>query len=314
MSNELISIIVPVYNVEKYLNRCVESIVNQTYKNLEIILIDDGSPDNCPKMCDAWAEKDGRIKVIHKENGGAASARNAGLEVVTGNYIGFVDSDDYIDENMFSEMINSVCVNDSDIAICNTYSIDSNGNIELRSLNYNGVLVDKYSLISLNKGGYFGAVLWNCLFKRELWDNIRFPNYKKHEDVAVLYYAYYRANKISYVDKALYYYSFVDGSIMHSGFSEKDLVLIEIYDKKLEFFKNDSHYDEIFIGAMGMLRYFLFSNCNEESLEYKQFKKYSKSLLKRAKREGVKLSGKKMLSFTICFNSPKLYSKFLKFI
>lgn len=314
MSNELISIIVPVYKAEKYLDRCVESIVSQTYTNLEIILIDDGSPDNCPKMCDKWAKKDSRIKVIHKENGGAASARNAGLEAVTGDYIGFVDSDDYIDENMFSDLISSVCTNNSDIAICNTNDLDSNGNIALRSLNINDVIVDKYSLITLKKGGFFGAVLWNCLFKKELWDNIRFPEYRKHEDVAVLPYVYYKANKISFVDKALYYYSFVDDSIMNSGFSEKDLVLIEIYDKKLDFFKNDTHYDEIFIGALSMLRYILLSNCNEKSSEYKQFKKYSKSLLKRAKMEGIKLSGKKKLSFTVCFISPKLYSKFIKLI
>ena len=93
MSQTLISVIIPVYKVEKYLDRCLESIVNQTYKNLEIILVDDGSPDNCPAMCDAWIEKDERIRVIHKENSGVSSARNKGIDVATGDYIGFVDSD-----------------------------------------------------------------------------------------------------------------------------------------------------------------------------------------------------------------------------
>ena len=103
--NRVISVIVPVYNVEKYLDKCVDSIVNQTYKNLEIILVDDGSPDNCPKMCDAWVEKDSRIKVIHKENGGVSSARNAGLKASCGEYIGFVDSDDFIQPDMFEQLL-----------------------------------------------------------------------------------------------------------------------------------------------------------------------------------------------------------------
>lgn len=96
MKKPLISVIVPIYNVESYLNRCVESIVNQTYQNLEIILVDDGSPDNCPQICDDWARKDSRIKVIHKENGGLSDARNAGMNIATGEYISFIDSDDYV--------------------------------------------------------------------------------------------------------------------------------------------------------------------------------------------------------------------------
>ena len=100
----LISVIVPVYKVEPYLNKCIESIVNQTYKNLEIILVDDGSPDNCPAICDSWAEKDSRIKVIHKENGGLSDARNAGMVHATGEYIAFVDSDDYIDPEMYQSL------------------------------------------------------------------------------------------------------------------------------------------------------------------------------------------------------------------
>ena len=106
---DLVSVVVPVYNVEKYLNRCVESIVNQTYKNLEIILVDDGSLDNCPVMCDEWAKKDNRIKVIHKKNGGVSSARNAGIDKSNGKYISFIDPDDYIEENMYFLMIKKIC-------------------------------------------------------------------------------------------------------------------------------------------------------------------------------------------------------------
>ena len=103
-----VSIIVPIYNVEKYLSKCIESILSQTYKNIEIILVDDGSPDNSPQICDEYAKKDDRIIVIHKANGGVSSARNAGIDIATGKYIGFVDPDDYIENNMYELMVNKI--------------------------------------------------------------------------------------------------------------------------------------------------------------------------------------------------------------
>ena len=128
MQNEpLISVIVPVYKVEQYLDRCVQSIVDQTYKNLEIILVDDGSPDNCPAMCDAWAEKDDRVQVIHKENGGVSSARNVGLDAVTGSYIAFVDADDWIESDMLEFLLHNIIEFKADISGC-TFSKDFSGN------------------------------------------------------------------------------------------------------------------------------------------------------------------------------------------
>ena len=125
----LISIIVPVYRTEKYLDRCVESIVNQTYKNLEIILVDDGSPDDCPKMCDEWAKKDKRIKVIHKENGGVSSARNIGIKSAKGKYIGFVDSDDYIEKEMYESLIDVLNKNKNlDYIYCDIYDAEKINN------------------------------------------------------------------------------------------------------------------------------------------------------------------------------------------
>ena len=112
----LVTVVIPIYNVEKYLDRCINSIVNQTYKNREIILVDDGSPDNCPKICDAWAKKDDRIVVIHKENGGVSSAHNKGLDVATGDYITFVDSDDFIEDDMLSSLFNAI--GDAQMAMC----------------------------------------------------------------------------------------------------------------------------------------------------------------------------------------------------
>ena len=121
--NPLISIIVPVYNVEEYLDKCVESIVNQTYKNIEVILVDDGSPDNCPKMCDDWAKKDKRIKVIHKKNGGLSDARNKGIDESKGEYLSFVDSDDYITDNYVELLYNIISKEHADISMAKQYVV-----------------------------------------------------------------------------------------------------------------------------------------------------------------------------------------------
>lgn len=133
MDMPLISVIIPVYNVEKYLDRCLESVVNQTYKNLEIILVDDGSPDNCPKMCDEWAKRDERVKVIHKvENSGVSSARNDGIELCSGKWLAFIDSDDWINSDFFTEMINQIGGEDCDIFILSGYIKESNDNTEIK--------------------------------------------------------------------------------------------------------------------------------------------------------------------------------------
>ena len=130
MQNKKISVIVPIYKVENYLKGCVDSIVSQTYKHLEIILVDDGSPDNCPLICDELAKTDPRIKVVHKENGGLSDARNAGMDISTGDYIGFVDSDDYIDEDMYGILVNALEENDADIACCRYTKVWDDGNTE----------------------------------------------------------------------------------------------------------------------------------------------------------------------------------------
>ena len=122
----LLSVIVPIYNVEDYLNRCVDSIINQTYKNLEIILVDDGSPDNCPQMCDDYAKKDSRIRVVHKENGGLSDARNAGMKVATGEYVSFIDSDDYISLDFYETLFQTMVDNDSDIVECSVVKFYEN--------------------------------------------------------------------------------------------------------------------------------------------------------------------------------------------
>jgi len=203
---EKISVIVPIYNVEKYLEKCLTSIINQTYKNLEIILIDDGSKDNSGKIADNFDKKDSRIKVIHKENGGLSSARNIGIENASGEYIGFVDSDDYIKEDMFEVLSNLIIKYKSDISIVSFYEIENGKIIERQYTN---------EIIKMNKLDGIKQILfdekipnyaWNKLYKKELFDNIRYPEGKKFEDISTAYKLVENAKNIVFKDVAEYYY------------------------------------------------------------------------------------------------------------
>lgn len=207
-----ISIIVPIYKSEKYLDRCIESIVNQTYKNLEIILVDDGSPDNCPKICDEYAKKDSRIVVVHKENGGVSSARNAGLDIAKGDYIAFVDSDDYIEKDMYLELLNGIKEKNSDIAVCNYVEINNNVRVR-QNCKYNASYIEKENILPLFlMGNVLTAHLWNKLYKKELFGDIRFKKYNMVEDLDIMYLILEKCNKIRYINKEYYNY-FYDGEI-----------------------------------------------------------------------------------------------------
>ena len=221
---DLISVIVPIYKVEPYLDHCVGSIVAQTYEKLEIILVDDGSPDNCPAMCDAWAAKDSRIKVIHKENGGLSDARNAGLAVATGEYISFIDSDDYIAPEFVAELHEAMLHTGADIAECATAYVDEDGNI-LRQRNVAPVAqMDKLEALRrlvLEDGIY--QTVWNKLYRREVIDGILFEKGKHHEDDFWTYQIFDRMEKLAVAERPMYYYLQRSGSIIGAGYTVKRL-------------------------------------------------------------------------------------------
>jgi glycosyltransferase involved in cell wall biosynthesis len=207
MSN-LISIIVPVYNMERYLDRCVSSIVNQTYKNLEIILVDDGSTDSSPQMCEDYAKNDARIKAVHKENGGLSDARNAGLKIATGNYIGYVDSDDWIEPNMYERMINACIDNDAEMALCRYFREYDDKTIDDGTDRVD--ILDRENLLNIyitDKDGFmvYNSV-WSKLFKRGLIENVMFPKGQNSEDIMYTTRAMCRLNKAVYIDACLYHY------------------------------------------------------------------------------------------------------------
>jgi len=220
MSEPLISVIVPVYKVESYLHQCVESILNQTYQNLEIILVDDSSPDNCPAICDEYAKKDSRIKVIHKENGGLSSARNAGLDICTGEYIGFVDSDDYLDVAMYQKLLKSLFDCKADMAVCGYTYVDEEGNVladKAKSPIENGIFHSEeiFSKMVADRGWFYVTAV-NKLYKKQIFDELRFPEGKTHEDEFTAHYIIEKCTVITTVKNCLYFYVQRKDSIMHS--------------------------------------------------------------------------------------------------
>lgn len=215
-----LSVIVPVYKVEPYIHKCVDSILGQTYTNLEVILVDDGSPDNCGKICDEYAAKDKRVKVIHKKNGGLSDARNAGIDISTGDIIGFIDSDDYIEARMYQEMIDYMEHNNLDIVCADTNQVKGN-KIKFKPRYKKNYVWSKQEALSEILNGNLDNAAWNKIYKREIIGNTRFPQGRVYEDVATIYKFIYNADKVGYLSKPYYYYVKRKGSIVTSGFNCK---------------------------------------------------------------------------------------------
>ena len=210
----LISVIVPVYNVEKYINKCVDSIIGQDYANLEIILVDDGSPDNCGKICDEYKKLDKRVKVIHKSNGGLSSARNAGIEIAKGDYIGFVDSDDYIEPCMYDKLLKALLQEKCSLAICGTAYVFENGKRINKTNAGNTVVMDfEEALTEMNQYRLFDMGAWSKLYEARLFKNIRFPVGKLSEDFYIMYKIFDNANKIVFISDPAYNYLQRENSI-----------------------------------------------------------------------------------------------------
>ena len=220
--NELISIIIPVYNIEKYIHRCIQSIINQTYRNIEIIIVDDGSTDNSGTVCDELAKADNRIFVYHKQNGGAADARNYGLEKATGSYIGFVDGDDFIHPQMYELLLQTAIQYNADLTACK--NVRENEQKFMASRFDEDTIESKVKIIDP-----FEAVIrpheldicpWNKLYKTSLFEEIKYPAGKMCEDEFVFHHIIFAAQKIRLLDIPLYYYENREGSVMY-GINEK---------------------------------------------------------------------------------------------
>lgn len=238
----VVSVIVPIYNVEQYLTHCIKTILQQSYKNLEIILVDDGSPDNCGKMCDGFATKDNRIKVIHKQNGGLSDARNAGIDIATGNYITFIDSDDYVMPDMIESLMNIIDKENADIAQCNFIRsendfIGEQQHESSQSEKFTVYFDDRMSAYLKDKK--INTVAWGKIYKRSLFNGIKFPVGRLHEDVFTTYKLIHEAGSVAVTDYVGYVYRINENSITTSNFFPKKLDSVYGEIERAEFIKKN---------------------------------------------------------------------------
>lgn len=241
MEQPLISVIVPVYKVEPYLDKCISSVVNQTYKNLEIILVDDGSPDNCPTMCDAWAEKDSRIRVLHQRNQGGGAARNAGLDLASGSLIAFVDSDDYIAPDMYAHLY-TLLEQGVDIAECSYVEVVGDDAVFARGYETHSYTVQE-AMEEHIQDRVFRQLIWNKLYRRHVMDGIRFPTDKKIDDEFFTYRVLGNANALIYSTKVCYAYRQQSESVMHSMPISKRIQAVEAKTQRHTYIK--THFPEL---------------------------------------------------------------------
>ena len=229
----LISVVVPVYNVEKYLDKCLASICGQTYGNLEIILVDDGSRDSSGDICDRWASSDKRIKVLHTANGGLSAARNKGLDIATGSLVGFVDSDDYIDEDMYEFLYGLMRDYDTDISVCGNYFEEKGRNRNLRVLHSPCTYDREQSLRLLIQDKLLRNYVWDKLYKRELFDGLRFEKGVIFEDIKFMFEVISRMDRIVIFDKFKYHYVQRPGSIINTKykFDVNQAYFVAVYEQ-----------------------------------------------------------------------------------
>lgn len=236
-----ISVIVPIYNISNYLNRIILCLINQTYKNLEIILIDDGSTDDSGKICDEFKKKDNRIKVIHQKNSGVSVARNRGIEVSTGEYIGFVDSDDYISLEMYEVLYNNLIKTNSDVSVCSYISFKEKiPSFEKKDITK--IFSNVEVLKDIITDGLITNFLWNKLFKKELFEGIKFPINKIYEDMYVLPRIFSKTKNVVYTESKLYGYFQRENSYVNTYNLEKNNNYFEFCD---EIYKFLSKYKEL---------------------------------------------------------------------
>lgn len=235
----LISLIVPVYNSEKYLKKCIDSILNQTYSNFELILVDDGSVDKSPQICDDYARKDSRIVVIHQKNQGQAVARNKALDVCKGDYISFVDSDDYVHPQMLEVLMNTMQKSNAEIVVCDyVQGYDTNFNWNDNDIVDDFTLFDGKTFLSNCLIGKTGKnwLLWDKIYKKTVFNDIRLPEGRIYEDNATVYKLIYGANKVAYSNNVLYYYFTNSESTVNKNFSPKHLDWLLVVEEMIEFF------------------------------------------------------------------------------
>ena len=256
-----ISIIVPVYNVERYLEKCINSILDQTFKNFEVLIIDDGSNDNSGLICDKFAESDSRIKIFHRQNEGIAKVRSFGLKQAKGKYICFVDSDDYIFESYLGCLYYAITNTNAKIAACKHINFEngdiepcSNNPVEITHLHVKHDAIDEYIADIDNTETY--VCVWNKIYEKGLWENIDFPSNKIYEDMYVWYQILDKAKDVAFIDNVLYARRLRAGSITHSSYSLEQWYMVESKIEQLYYFKNQNKQRLVEISFDSIMHFF----------------------------------------------------------
>lgn len=291
MNNPKVSIIVPIYNVEKYLDRCISSLINQTLKDIEIILVDDGSPDNCPKMCDEYAKKDYRIKVIHKKNAGLGYARNSGLEIASGEYIAFVDSDDYVDTRMYEKLLLFANKNNCDAVFCG-FRIQSltgkwiSSNEVIKDTIWTGQEINTFMLDMIASGAkvkkerLYQMSVWHAIYRRSIItsNNISFPSEREvvSEDIPFQIDFLTNSDKIGYIKDNLYSYCFNSTSLSTTFNPNKFIGYCKLRDcllSKCNKYEYRNRVNRLFIGYVRSYCYEIckLNNPNKHNIYIKIF-------------------------------------------
>lgn len=314
-----LSIIVPIYNVEKYLARCIESILNQTFKDFELILVNDGSTDNCRKICEEYKKKDSRIIIVDKKNAGLSSARNLGLDTSNGEYIGFVDSDDFIDVNMYEILLNIINTNDSDIVICDYYKINEDNikkyeKVKLKNKDIRVENINNFDSIEkvLTVGEKF-IIACNKIYKRSLFDNLRYKEGVIYEDEFLAHRILYKCSKVSVINQALYYYVQRKGSIVNSEFSSKKFDKVYAIKDRVDFLKEKNLIKLKEKAEKSFIDYFIWNyfsaykrlnNIDEDLVKLKS--KFNEIFFEVLKNR--RISWREKITLSILYISPKAYN------
>ncbi|HWJ77145.1 MAG TPA: glycosyltransferase [Niallia sp.] len=310
-----ISVIVPVYKVEKYLEQCIKSILNQSYQNLEIILINDGSPDQCGEICDEFSRMDERIKVIHKENGGLSDARNAGLDIASGDYIGFVDSDDWINKNMYDILINTAIKEGSDIVECkfmNVYDREDTFNKE-----DTGIIKTFSNVESLKNhfnSKYFYRCVWSKIYKKDLFKDLRFPQNRLAEDLFLTHELFFKAKKVSHINYTGYYYFIRPDSIMGKNDQKLTFDTLEGMMEQHKFIcekvpELKKYVDKLYFNCL--LKCIAFIEKNKKN---RIAKRYKNIVVSELNRDDIEVEGISSLAFMFYKISPSFFANTIELL
>lgn len=306
-----ISIIVPVYKVEKYLNECIDSILAQTFTDFELILVDDGSPDNCPALCDAAAEKDSRVRVIHQQNKGLSGARNAGIDVARGNWLGFVDSDDMIDPTFCEKMLHAAVQAGAEMAVCNILRMKENKALDSYQEHcLKDEVLSREEIVHRIQLSPFYMVMTR-LCRREVFEKIRFPEGKNYEDAFTAPEILERVNKAACVAEPLYQYRLRSGSIMHAAVTLKNLEEVHANYVLFQYTMKYRKYDEACLQYTVTKRIFrkLKRKLSQEEHKSEQMQQAAACVAK-AKDELKRAGGftlRNRLETALCILNPKWF-------